>query len=109
MSTQDPFHLPNVVRRAIELRREHTGEGGLAWHRLTEAQKVPWILKANQELGGVAPEVEDARVTAVRKLAQGFADTPTLGVGTDMVELFEASTKRWIGNLFLEILEHTQS
>ncbi|AVP71282.1 hypothetical protein [Prescottella equi] len=37
-----------VVRLAAELRAEHAGPGGLPWSKLTDAQKVPWIVRAAQ-------------------------------------------------------------
>lgn len=43
-----------VVSRAAENRRRHYQAAGtvpLDWGRLTDAQKVPWILQAAKEIG----------------------------------------------------------
>lgn len=37
-----------IVRLAAKLRAEHAGPGGLPWAKLTDAQKVPWIVRAAQ-------------------------------------------------------------
>ncbi|MBM4469868.1 hypothetical protein GS982_19930 [Rhodococcus hoagii] len=37
-----------IVRWAEMARAKHAGPGGLPWHRLTDAQKVPWIVRAAQ-------------------------------------------------------------
>jgi len=40
-----------VLRLAARLRNEHYRDATLlAWDQLTDAQKVPWILRANDEL-----------------------------------------------------------
>lgn len=49
----DPFFLSTVVKRAAELRTAHYAKTiTLKWSLLTDTQKVPWIVKAHQELGG---------------------------------------------------------
>ena len=45
-----PPHV--IAARAAELRAEHYSSLGaviLPWDRLTDAQKVPWILRAAEE------------------------------------------------------------
>lgn len=51
-ASSDPFFLSAVVALAGRLRAAHAGPGGLRWDRLTDAQKVPWIVKAYVALGG---------------------------------------------------------
>ncbi|MFC9761672.1 hypothetical protein [Rhodococcus jostii] len=42
----DPFLYPRTVQLAADLRTSAKGPGSLPWNRLTESQKVPWIVKA---------------------------------------------------------------
>jgi hypothetical protein len=100
----DPFFLANVASLAAHRRTEHAGPGGLPWIKLTEAQKVPWIVKAYEELGGTPTKAEDHRIANIRGLADKLIATPRMSDGAYMPDVYEAETYREIGTLLDKIL-----